>query len=60
MTCHCHHVMVTWDGTEMVIRCPPQVLGWESVNLSGWFTHHPPNFGYSFQEGKGGFITNVE
>jgi len=35
-------VMVSWDSTEIVSRCLPQVTGWGSVNLSHLFTHHAP------------------
>ena len=34
-------VMVSWDSTEVVFHCLPQVPGWGSVNLPHSFARHP-------------------
>jgi len=42
-------IMLSWDITEMVSRCLPQVPSLGSVNLSHLFTHYPPKIQVLFR-----------
>ena len=44
------HDMVSWDTTELVSHCIPQVPGWESVSLGQIITHRATRNHLLFQE----------